>query len=1047
MTNSLRFVLVFSFFSFVFVTHFAAAADVAAQGWDASLYLRSHGNVTAVAVFDGELYAAGELHQESHGRFSFGRWDGQSWQPVPGGPKEGVLALLPFKNSLMVASKPSRDNRGNYQCVWAWSGSTWKPVGNGIRGEIHTMVEYRGDLIAGGRFKGSKKPGITNLARWDGNQWLPLGPELSGGGHAAVHALTVHGDRLFVGGVFAKAGDLLVHNIAAWDGTNWAALGEGADDPVLALTEFRNQVVAGGRFKKMDGVAHLGVARWDGTQWLGLSGGMPLAMPRRLGQGFEVRALSTIAGELAVGGCYPHDDTLESGLLSIWNGVKWRIANPPLDYAGIKQKRAKVSCLVEYDGGLVAGGTLASADSKEIGAIAILKGERWTSLGSGRGLRSEIHSLFVFRDRPLAWHGTKSGTSLSFWTGHDWESLNRRTTPTGRLLKGIYAVACRNDELIVFGSFEAPGKKSLRCYARYNDGWCPLGEFWSDAKISAQHMVFQGTDLVVTEARPAHRNLPRVRVWNGVSWKTLAGGSQFHQVEALQSDGKRLFIAAQSTDRLKHGRMISAWDGIKWTKILEWPDRREKVVMGIHNGMLHAGFSRITPDEPTLESVMRWDGKTWTQVGGRLGGPNMRNRAGALISGQIKDFATYQGHLIVTGTFTHTGEEPTPSLTWHDGDQWRPWQGSLQRGTALLALDDCLWVGGDSYDGSLASSINRWDGPIPVQFQVSKMVVRRGTPPKKPQIEESAEGITARAVESLEQLLSALEESYPRLDRLGEGWPMLAKKFRRDVYAVDDEKSYDRLVGDLIQRMNDRAIRFKPKRRPFFQRSKVKPSSYVLSQLRNYERQRGWIGDDICYLLANQSGSYPNGQAWNEITSSAGGIILDLRIKSGTGGYTWREKEEELLAFVGRMTGVDLSYGTVRRRVSKTSTNLTEPDTLTIHPKISRSHHAMRLPLVCLIDHSVNGQLVELALILKALPGARIVGQTTKGMLGPFRTIDMDLGGKAFIPLERKYDLNGQEVLVGQGIQPDVIVQDNHGSRIFDVGVEVLRTMMQEWPR
>lgn len=130
-------------------------------------------NVQALAVLNGELYAAGDFTASGNKPISkIARWDGQEWQPL----------------------------------------------GQGIATNVYALVVYGGHLIASGRFYNTLSvegsPEIRGVARWTGTAWEPLVP----GWSSTATAFLEHEGLLYMsGGAFNLEGNFS-RGLIAWDG-------------------------------------------------------------------------------------------------------------------------------------------------------------------------------------------------------------------------------------------------------------------------------------------------------------------------------------------------------------------------------------------------------------------------------------------------------------------------------------------------------------------------------------------------------------------------------------------------------------------------------------------------------------------------------------------------------------------------------------------------------------------------------------------------------------------------------------------------------------
>jgi len=197
--------------------------------------------VNALAVYNSELYAAGQFTAKYindgityNGRIA--RWDGNSWQPVPGATGNTADALVVWDNKLCMAHNLQGGSINEFR-VSCYDGSTWTDLPGEFKGpenyvSLSDLCVYNNNLVVAGRFDSVGTQPIRMVAIWDGTQWLdPAFPvngrsELSPGlwiidGYA--NTCEVIAGELFVGGLFTTYNN--VNNeptgLASWDGSAW----------------------------------------------------------------------------------------------------------------------------------------------------------------------------------------------------------------------------------------------------------------------------------------------------------------------------------------------------------------------------------------------------------------------------------------------------------------------------------------------------------------------------------------------------------------------------------------------------------------------------------------------------------------------------------------------------------------------------------------------------------------------------------------------------------------------------------------------------------
>jgi hypothetical protein len=238
-------------------------------------------SVRALAVYNGELYAAGSIDTAGSVTVNnIAKWNGTSWSAVGSGSTHSyVQSLIVYNGEL-------------YSCSWTiekWDGSTWTAVTPAFGQLARSAVVYNGELYVGGEY--------GRVAKWNGSTWTDL-PAMDNN----VYSLAVYNGDLYAGGCFDTAGGVPASHIAKWDGNSWSALGAGFSSPfgmyleVKSMTEYEGELYVGGRFVDVDGMPANNLAKWNGTSWssMGTSIG--------LDGGDQVLALASHKCQLFIGG-------------------------------------------------------------------------------------------------------------------------------------------------------------------------------------------------------------------------------------------------------------------------------------------------------------------------------------------------------------------------------------------------------------------------------------------------------------------------------------------------------------------------------------------------------------------------------------------------------------------------------------------------------------------------------------------------------------------------------------------------------------------------
>lgn len=223
------------------------------------------------AEFNGQLYATGQFTRKYlndgvnfDGRIA--RWDGTTWQPVPGASGQTGTALTVWDGKLCLAHDLYGGNNVENR-VSCYDGSTWEDLPGVFKGPVNyaglsDLCVYQGNLVAVGRFDSLGMQPIRMVAVWDGSQWLD--PEFPVNGRSELSpdlwiiegdALTceVIEDDLFVGGLFPTFNhpDNDVTGLASWDGSDWTgwSFGDSPGQTIRDIVQHGDSIFAIGDFE------------------------------------------------------------------------------------------------------------------------------------------------------------------------------------------------------------------------------------------------------------------------------------------------------------------------------------------------------------------------------------------------------------------------------------------------------------------------------------------------------------------------------------------------------------------------------------------------------------------------------------------------------------------------------------------------------------------------------------------------------------------------------------------------------------------------------
>jgi hypothetical protein len=630
------------------------------------------------------------------------------------------------------------------------------------------------DLYVAGELTSVGGVGVQGIARWDGQSWSPVG----GGIQGDVHALLVHddgsGSALFAAGNFVQAGGVTVNHVARWDGNAWSDLAGGVTpgssvDGVWSLAEHDDgggpTLVAGGNFTIGSTIRF--VARWDGASWSDVGGGLD----------GSVRALAVHddgSGPKLYAGGFLGGSTRVARL----DGSAWTALGLP-----VTPGMESVLALVDWPSGLptgqalIVGGDIDVVPGGHGRGIALWRGGQWSLFGADqKGLNAGVSDLELYDDgsglglyAAGGFWGTADGdvAKLARWTGSAWVEVpgvaaampyewpvdvEARVGP-GSVAPGLYVVTGYPSSLYRWDGVtwtplgDVPGGQW--------DGGSYVAELFDDGSGGGEHL-FVGGDLGTPMSQWG------IVAWDGTSWST-PGGGVLGVVKALavfdDGSGPALYVGGYfgNAGGLAGTVSLARWDGQSWSSVgggVAGGTVEALAVFDDGSGpALYVGGEFDQAGGQPADRLARWNGQAWTEVGGGVSGTDAFVAVDALASFDPGG----QPVLVVGGHFTRVGSTPARNLATWDGASWSELGGGIggTPGTILQVPGGVLaglWVaGGFSSAGTHASwNVAWWREPCactPSTYCVAKVNSQGCTPQMSWSGEPSASDPTPFLVE------------------------------------------------------------------------------------------------------------------------------------------------------------------------------------------------------------------------------------------------------------------------------------------------------------
>ena len=209
--------------------------------------------VRAMISFNGNLIAGGDFRAMGTNTKCkrIAQWNGTEWQNMGAGFNGEVRALAVYNNELYAAGNFDKDSSGNILYVGniaKWSGTAWLNVAgaDAASSDIRAMHVYKGKLhITNMRYDNSTSSVRPVISVFNGSNWADLPGEFKGPvNYAYLYAIAEYKNNLVVAGVFDSVGNVPAHRVAMWNDTVWKSL----NLPVGGREQFTPSVIGlGGR--------------------------------------------------------------------------------------------------------------------------------------------------------------------------------------------------------------------------------------------------------------------------------------------------------------------------------------------------------------------------------------------------------------------------------------------------------------------------------------------------------------------------------------------------------------------------------------------------------------------------------------------------------------------------------------------------------------------------------------------------------------------------------------------------------------------------------
>ena len=524
---------------------------------------------------------------------------GTSWTQVGGDGLNSGWAASTFESVLSMTSDGTNLYAGigvttTDAEVWRWNGTTWSKIGgDGVNSSWNTNYEtvesltaYGGNLYAGLGNTNSQADG--EVWRYSAGTWSQIGGDgINSSWNATtfnrVLSLTNDGTNLYAGtGQGTNAG-----RVYRWNGSSWTEIGgNGAANTFTAflaqtLVYANSKLYAGISAASTNSAVNGGSSIWEysnsswaafggnyiNQSWGGYNIGKVVSSTQHDGKLYL--GLGQAGGNALV---YEYNGSSATLVGGNGNNSSWT----PWAYE-------EVTTMISYKGALYVGLGTSAGD----GEVWRYSAGTWSQIG-GDGMNNSwataaaVSATAVFNGKLYATLGTATvgNTSLYSYDGSTWTLVKNTWNPT--TFTYVQSLTVWNGQLCVAGGYGGGG----------------ASVFCGDGEASWTLVGGGGTNN---------------------SWDT-----QSFDIISLAVYNNKL-IASRQNGNNSGPIFATVWeyDGSTWTKIggdavnSGWSDQTYKYAgsMTVYNGQLYVGTGAIASNTAGAD-VWRWNGTSWTQVGG-----------------------------------------------------------------------------------------------------------------------------------------------------------------------------------------------------------------------------------------------------------------------------------------------------------------------------------------------------------------------------------------------------------------------------------------------
>ncbi len=319
--------------------------------------------------------------------------------------------------------------------------------------------------------------------------------------------------------------------------------------------------------------------------------------------------------------------------------------------------------------------------------------------------------------------GDAAANHIAMWDGSAWHSLGEGMD------NAVFSLAIDGrGHLFAGGFFKNAGGKPAKSIARWNGGdWEALGDglpgIVLTLAVDPSGKVYAGGIFPLSSGENG------IAMWDGSTWQSVGGGvshgSPGSIVYSITIDKYGFVYAGGAFSSAGNvlANNIARWDGTEWSALgdgISGGDRPSEVyaLASDSRGNLFAGGMFTKAGGVSALNIARWNGESWSELGGGVGFPIPGSRV-------VRSILADGGIVYVVGEFIFAGNIPVNGIARWNGTEWENINNGewfryfLPTGEPYVELvglamdrDGQLYTAGDFKEagGRSANNVAKWDG-------------------------------------------------------------------------------------------------------------------------------------------------------------------------------------------------------------------------------------------------------------------------------------------------------------------------------------------------